>query len=536
MDCLGLGMLTCLHKCFDLVNHRGDAAPLRLESVPPEAPAVYEMICRADTVGVFQIESRAQMSMLPRLKPRDFYDLVIEVAIVRPGPIQGNMVHPYLRRRNGQEPITYPNAAIQEVLCKTLGVPLFQEQVMRLAMVAAGFAPGDADRLRRAMGAWRRRGLLEQFRKRLLDGMLANGLSRGFAERTFEQIRGFGEYGFPESHAASFALLVYVSAWLKRHYPAAYAAALLNSQPMGFYAPGQIIRDAQEHGVQVRGVDVNFSSYDCTLGRALQTDRAANGQQQQTANASGEAVRSGSPEMWGVGGPAIRLGMRLINGISEANVRGIGQARQDGPFRSVPDVARRADVSRGVLARLAAADAFRSIGLDRREALWEVLALREELPLFAELEPAEEQANLPTLSLDEQVVRDYEAMGLSLVAHPISLVRDELDRFKVTSAARVSACRHGTRVRVAGLVLVRQRPGTASGIVFATIEDETGIVNLVIRPAVYEQCRRAAARAVGLVAEGKVERSGEVIHVQVSSLSDLSDRLNRLRCRSRNFH
>ncbi len=536
VDCLGLGMLTCLHKCFDLVNHRGDAAPLRLESVPPEAPAVYEMICRADTVGVFQIESRAQMSMLPRLKPRDFYDLVIEVAIVRPGPIQGNMVHPYLRRRNGQEPITYPNAAIQEVLCKTLGVPLFQEQVMRLAMVAAGFAPGDADRLRRAMGAWRRRGLLEQFRKRLLDGMLANGLSRGFAERTFEQIRGFGEYGFPESHAASFALLVYVSAWLKRHYPAAYAAALLNSQPMGFYAPGQIIRDAQEHGVQVRGVDVNFSSYDCTLGRALQTDRAANGQQQQTANASGEAVRSGSPEMWGVGGPAIRLGMRLINGISEANVRGIGQARQDGPFRSVPDVARRADVSRGVLARLAAADAFRSIGLDRREALWEVLALREELPLFAELEPAEEQANLPTLSLDEQVVRDYEAMGLSLVAHPISLVRDELDRFKVTSAARVSACRHGTRVRVAGLVLVRQRPGTASGIVFATIEDETGIVNLVIRPAVYEQCRRAAARAVGLVAEGKVERSGEVIHVQVSSLSDLSDRLNRLRCRSRNFH
>ncbi len=485
---------------------------LSLDSIPPEDPAVYDMLCRADSVGVFQVESRAQMSMLPRLRPRNFYDLVIEVAIVRPGPIQGGMVHPYLRRRNGEEPITYPSPALQEVLHKTLGVPLFQEQAMRLAMVAAGFSPGEADQLRRAMGAWRRPGVIEQFRERMLRGMMANGLSRQYAEQTFEQIAGFGEYGFPESHAASFALLVYASAWLKRYYPAAYAAALINSQPMGFYAPAQIIRDARQHGVEVRPIDVNHSDYDCTL----------------EPPAPGPEARAGAR-------PAIRLGMRLVKGISHEAVRGIETARRDGPFRSVADLARRSGAARATLARLASADAFRSMGLDRRQALWDVLAIRDELPLLADLVPDEAPAPLPRMTLRDEVLSDYDGTGLSLKAHPIALVRAELNRLDVTTAARVKRSRQGEPVRVAGLVLVRQRPGTAKGIIFVTLEDETDVTNLVIRPAVYERFRRAA-EGFAWIAEGRVERAGDVVHVQTARITDLSDALDRLRVLSRDFH
>jgi len=528
VDCLGLGMLTCLHKGFELIRSASrpgtPGAQLSLQTVPPEDPAVYEMIRRADTLGVFQIESRAQMSMLPRLQPRSFYDLVIQVAIVRPGPIQGNMVHPYLRRRSGQEPVRYPNAAIEQVLGKTLGVPLFQEQVMRLAVVAAGFTPGQADQLRRAMGVWRRSGMLETFRKKLLAGMLARGLPRRFAEQTFQQIRGFGEYGFPESHAASFALLVYVSAWLKRYYPAAYAAALLNSQPMGFYAPAQIVRDAQQHGVPVRGVDVNFSRYDCALEPQPGSDGFLR-----------PAPASGPPSQWGRGGPAIRLGMRLIKGLSQADARRIEQARRHGPFRSIAELARRTQLSRAVLARLAAADAFRSLGRDRREALWDVLVFSEPLPLFDGLPDPHEPADLPPLSLQEHLVQDYAMTGLSLTAHPIALLRMELDRLGAIPAADLATRRHGSVVRVAGLVLVRQRPATARGIVFATIEDETATANLVIPPQVYRRYRLRVGGATAWLAEGRLDRAGRVVHVRVERLADLSETLGPLRSASRDF-
>ncbi len=596
VDCLALGMLTCLNRCFAMINSarghecaagnrgpgtgREDGTPggrealgtpkLTLDTIPPDDPAVYDMLCRADSVGVFQVESRAQMSMLPRLRPRCFYDLVIEVAIVRPGPIQGGMVHPYLRRRNGEEPITYPSPAIQNVLCKTLGIPLFQEQVMRLAVVAGGFTPGEADRLRRAMGAWRRPGILEQFRERLVRGMVANGLSRAFAEQTFEQILGFGEYGFPESHAASFALLVYASAWLKHHYPAAYAAALLNSQPMGFYAPAQIVRDARQHGIDVRGIDVNWSEYDCTLeesdgatGRPSGSAKASPSTQSPVVRASrpaGQGPELSSPRrqerrraalpcrpvphVLSMGmeartsksaQPCLRLGMRLIAGISRDAVRSIAAARRDGPFRGIADVARRARVGRGVLARLAAADAFRSMGLDRRRALWDVLALREEMPLFAGMEVEEAPAPLPEMNLRERVVADYDATGLSLAAHPIGLIRGELDRLLVLRAERLRQSRRGDAVRVAGLVLVRQRPGTASGVVFATLEDETGIANLMIRPAVYERFR-TAAHGFAWIAEGRIDRAGDGVHVQTTAIRDLSESLESLRIASRSFH
>jgi error-prone DNA polymerase len=582
-------------------NLQSAIAPrLALSTIPAEDPAVYDMICAADTVGVFQIESRAQMSMLPRLRPRCFYDLVIEVAIVRPGPIQGGMVHPYLRRRNGEEPVNYPSPEIRAVLEKTLGVPLFQEQAMRLAVVAAGFTPGEADQLRRAMGAWRRSGVIEKFRIKLLEGMKANGLPEEFAQRCFQQISGFGEYGFPESHAASFALLVYVSAWLKHYYPAEFCAALLNSQPMGFYAPAQLVRDALQHGVEVRRVDVNFSDYDCTLERFQISDfrvpigceassQVTNGGTSEnssafqrwdpdgdgSASAVGTAERasavptglgrlsghsnpsdeslgyyhSAPPARCGaqseIGNrkseifhPAVRLGLRQIKGMSPAKVAPLVRARQEGgPFRSIDDLVRRSGVSRALLARLAAADAFRSMGLDRRAALWRVLAVEDEqLPLFAGLERQEPPAPLPPQSLDEQVIHDYDTVGLSLTAHPMSLLRDELSTMHVIPSERLQTLRQGMHVRVAGLVLVRQRPSTAGGILFVTLEDETGIANLIIRPLVYERYRAAARIAVALIADGRVERQGEVIHIQVSHLTDLSERWTQLRSPSRDFH
>jgi error-prone DNA polymerase len=506
VDCLALGMLTAIHKCFDLVaGHHG--VELTLATVPAEDTAVYAMISRADTIGVFQIESRAQMSMLPRLLPRCFYDLVVEVAIVRPGPIQGGMVHPYLRRRSGLEPVTYPSPAVEEVLKKTLGVPLFQEQVMRLAMVAAGFTAGEADQLRRAMGAWRRPGLIEQFRAKLRDGMIRHGLPIEFADRLYEQIRGFGEYGFPEAHAASFALLAYVSAWLKCYYPAAFTAAILNSQPMGFYAPAQLVRDAQEHGVPVRPVDVNASDWDCTLEPDPQET-----------------------------GPALRLGFRLIKGLPQTAGQAIVASRGH-PFQTVSEFARRTRLGRVVLQRLASADAFGSLGLNRREAFWHVLSAGdEEFPLFVGNQPEEETTpELVPMPLEQHVVADYNTVGLSLKAHPISLVRAELDLLKILPAAKLDQQRDKSVVRVAGLVTVRQKPATASGTIFVTIEDETGIVNLVVWRHISQRYRRIVRTASALVAQGRLERADGVTHLIVTHLEDLSDWLAALSSKSRDF-
>jgi len=522
IDCLALGMLTAIHKCLRMVSSEPTPS---LVAVPPEDAAVYDMICRADTVGVFQIESRAQMSMLPRLKPRHYYDLVIEVAIVRPGPIQGGMVHPYLRRRCGEEAITYPNDAIREVLERTLGVPLFQEQAMKLAIGAAGFTPGEADQLRRAMGAWRRNEDITRFRTKLIDGMRASGLSEEFAERCFEQICGFGEYGFPESHAASFALLVYVSAWLKRYHPGAFCASLLNSQPMGFYQPAQLVRDAIQHGVPVHGVDVNYSGYDCRLERG-----------QSPLSEDHRPSLHDDAASWGAGGPAVRLGMRLVKGMSQVQVEGIENVQRERPFVSVADLARRSGAARATLARLAAADAMQSLGLNRREAVWQVLAVGEDSPMFESLEPAEDKPSLPELSMREVVLADYDAIGLSLNAHPISLIREDLNKLKVEPNRVLREATQGRRLRVAGIVLVRQRPTTAGGIVFCTLEDETGVANLIIRPTIYEKYRRAARGAAALIAEGRVERQGEVVHLQVHRLSEASQAFIELRSSSRDFH
>ncbi len=506
IDVLALGMLTCIRKAFALVR-RHHGRDLSLATVPPEDPAVYEMLGRADSIGVFQVESRAQMSMLPRLRPRNFYDLVIEVAIVRPGPIQGDMVHPYLRRRNGEEKVDYPSEELRGVLGKTLGVPLFQEQAMKIAIVAAGFTPSEADRLRRAMATFRRVGVIHQFREKLIEGMVAKGYARAFAERCFSQIEGFGTYGFPESHAASFALLVYVSAWLKRHYPAAFAAALLNSQPMGFYAPAQIVRDARDHGVEVRPPDVNFSDWDNTL----------------------EFSTSPAP---GHDAPFLRLGFRQGKGLGSAEIARLVAGRGVG-YRDVLDLERRAGVSRETLDRLARADAFGSLALGRRAALWQSLdrahVAAGATPLFAELPPSPGAAvELPDMTLGEAVADDYASLRLSLKAHPVALLRPALARLRVVEAGRLGEQADGRRLSVAGLVLVRQRPGTASGVVFMTLEDETGIVNLIVWPQVFERFRRVVLGARLLVANGRLQREGIVIHLVSERLIDRSDLLVRL--------
>jgi error-prone DNA polymerase len=526
VDCLALGMLSAIHRCFDLVQAQTGQA-WTLATIPSGDQRVYDMISRADTMGVFQIESRAQMSMLPRLKPRCFYDLVIEVAIVRPGPIQGDMVHPYLRRRAGEEAVTYPSAAIREVLHKTLGVPIFQEQAMRLAMVAAGFTPGEADELRRAMGAWRRPGVIDRFRAKLLDGMRAQGLSEEFADQVFRQIRGFGEYGFPESHAASFALLVYVSAWLKHYYPAAFAAALINSQPMGFYAPSQLIRDAQQHGVVVRPMDINASHWDCTLEREMH-------------DGSGDAVASASG--WPVPLPplALRLGLRLLKGLPRAAADAIGQTRQQhGPFRSLADITRRTGLGRAVVLRLAAADVFRSLDRDRRGALWEALGqprAAEHYPLLASLPPEDEPpVPLPALSPQEEVRADYQTAGLSLKAHPLAFHRPALNQLHVSTAVGLRELSDQRRVCVAGLVLLRQRPSTAKGITFVTLEDETGTANLLVHASTWERFYQVARRAPAWLAHGRLERRDVVIHVIVDHLADLSHVLGHFPIAARDF-
>jgi error-prone DNA polymerase len=570
VDCLCLGMLTAIHKCFDLVReHHG--RELTLATIPQDDSDVYDMICRADTIGVFQIESRAQMSMLPRLRPRCYYDLVIEVAIVRPGPIQGNMVHPYLRRRAGEEPEAYPSDEIRVVLEKTLGVPIFQEQAMRLAVVAAGFTPGEADQLRRAMAAWRRPGLIEQFRQKLLAGMRANNLPEEFAQRVYQQIEGFGEYGFPESHAASFALLVYASSWLKHYYPAAFAAAMINSQPMGFYQPAQLVRDARDHGVAVRGVDVNHSWWDCTLEsgeeRGARNEEKAEGGRRKVEGLIDSRSSLLAPRSF------LRLGLRMLNGLGEKAGKIIEQAREDGPFLSVDDFARRTGLGQAIVKRLAAADAFGSMGAGRRQALWQALGQekkRREMPLFETLSMgadgsegacswreckviAEEgtagQASsgtragaspfLPAMELYEEVVADYRTAGLSLRAHPISFYREQLTRLGVTPARQLVELSNDAPVIVAGLVLLRQRPGTAKGITFVTLEDETGTVNLVVHQHMWDRYYRVARRAPAWIAQGHIQTApghySSVIHVVVNRLEALAEQLKQLDVKTRDF-
>ncbi|MSO76935.1 MAG: error-prone DNA polymerase [Alphaproteobacteria bacterium] len=526
VDVLGLGMLTCIRKGFEILALHYDVHH-GLASVPSDDPAVYDMLCRADSIGVFQVESRAQMSMLPRLKPRNFYDLVIEVAIVRPGPIQGDMVHPYLRRRQGKEPVAYPSKELEAVLGKTLGVPLFQEQAMRIAIVAAGFTPDEADQLRRSMATFRHDGDIHRFGHKMVAGMVAKGYPRDFAERCFHQIEGFGTYGFPESHAAAFAHLVYISAWLKCHYPAVFACALLNCQPMGFYAPAQIVGDAVDHGIEVRPADVNSSDWDCTL----------------------EPPAAGA-------GHALRLGFRQIKGFSEADANRLVLCRGAG-YATPEDVQRRAGLTAPVLRTLARADAFASIGCTRRQALWaSQRPANRPLPLFAWSEPGTEQGSEPAItlspaSLGEEVARDYRTTGLSLKRHPLVFLRAWLARQGVTPHARLADVAPGRRVKVAGLVLVRQRPGSANGVIFTTLEDETGIANLIVWPAVFERLRRPLLQARLLLAEGPLQREGIVIHVVVERLADLSRRLDGiaspvtedplasydpLPVRSRNFH
>jgi len=504
VDCLALGMLSAIRRALDLVNgYRGTA--LTMADIPAEDPTVYAMIQRGETTGVFQIESRAQMAMLPRLKPACFYDLVIEVAIVRPGPIQGDMVHPYLRRRQGLEPVTYPSEAVREALGRTLGVPIFQEQVIKVATVAAGFSPGEADQVRRSMAAWRRRGGLEQFRERLIDGMLGRGYGRGFAEQIYTQILGFGEYGFPESHAASFALLVYVSAWLKHHEPAAFFAAILNSQPMGFYAPSQLVREARRQGVEVQPVDVHASDWDCTLepgpGRK----------------------------------PTLRLGLRLVKGLSRAGAERLVAARAQGPWDSVVDLAGRARLDRGDLRALAAADALAGLAGNRRLAAWDVTGIGRPLPLAPA--PREPQALplLPPPSEGEAIAGDYASLGLSLRRHPLALLRGHLDRRRLLSAREVGEFPAGSRVATAGLVINRQRPGTASGVTFVTLEDETGFVNLVVWRQLAERQRATLLGARLLGVEGEIQREAGVTHLVARRLRDYSGLLGGLVTQSRDF-
>ncbi len=515
IDVLALGMLSCIRRAFELLE-RHEGRRLTIATVPKDDPAVYEMLGHADSLGVFQVESRAQMSMLPRLKPKDFYDLVIEVAIVRPGPIQGDMVHPYLRRREGKEAVDYPSEALRKVLEKTLGVPLFQEQAMNVAIVAAGFEPEEADRLRRAMATFRHTGKVAEFRDKFVAGMVANGYARDFAERCFKQIEGFGEYGFPESHAASFAVLVYVSGWLKCFYPEIFACALLNSQPMGFYAPAQIVRDAREHGVEIREVDVNASEWDCTLEPVTGSERLA-----------------------------LRLGFRRVAGLAQKAAEILVERRGKG-YSDPAALAHRAQLDRAALEKLAMADAFRSMGLDRRAALWTVKGLDPaSLPLFQPLAgrlPVEPEVRLPAMSAGEHVIEDYAALGLSLKNHPLAFLRLDLDKRGVVPAERLKTMLAGHVVRVAGLVLVRQRPGSASGVIFMTLEDETGIANLVVWPSSFERFRREVMGSLLVEAQGKIQREGEVVHLVLDRLVDLTPMLDslsgekELRIASRDFH
>ncbi|MBP1847354.1 error-prone DNA polymerase [Rhizobium petrolearium] len=516
VDVLALGMLTCMAKAFALLKQEKNI-PLDLASIPQEDPATYAMIRKADTLGTFQIESRAQMAMLPRMKPETFYDLVIQVAIVRPGPIQGDMVHPYLRRREGREPVDYPTPELEAVLSKTLGVPLFQESAMKVAMVCAGFSAGEADQLRRAMATFKFTGGVSRFKDKLVSGMIRNGYSPEFAERTFGQLEGFGSYGFPESHAASFALIAYASNYVKCHYPDVFCAALLNAQPMGFYMPAQIVADAKKHGVEVRPVCTNRSRWDCTLEPIGRT-----------------------------GKHAVRLGMRLVKGLPVADAARIVAARTDEPFVSIDDMWRRCGVPTASLVKMAEADTFRSsLGLERRDALWAIEALRDEpLPLFAAAaerearaiaEQQEPDVILRQMTEGHNVVEDYSHTGLTLRHHPLSFLRQDLACKRIVTCSEAMTARDGQWLMAAGLVLVRQMPGSAKGVVFVTIEDETGVANVVVWPKLFERSRRILLGSSMLAINSRIQREGEVVHLVAQQLFDLSADLSSLTERDGNF-
>jgi error-prone DNA polymerase len=507
VDVLALGMLTAIRKCLALVSvQRGE--PLSLAEVPPEDAAVYQMIGQADTVGVFQIESRAQMSMLPRLRPQNYYDLVVQIAIVRPGPIQGDMVHPYLMRRQGKQAVTYPSEAVKSVLQRTLGVPIFQEQVMQIAMVAAGFSGGEADQLRRAMAAWKRKGGLEPFRDKLIAGMLARGYDGSFAEQIFEQIKGFGDYGFPESHSASFALLAYVSAWLKCHYPAEFLCALLNSQPMGFYAPAQLVQDARCHGVTVLPVDVLFSDHDCTV----------------------------TP------GQHVRLGLRMVAGLTQAAAERILQAREQTVFTDVADLVRRAALNHRDRDSLAAADALQTLVSERHQAFWTASAVQALPPLFASVPDSFDAVSqdgtslmLPRSTEAQNIIADYNQLGLTLRRHPMSLWRAHLQGYQVVTASELAELADRSAIKVAGLVTCRQRPQTASGVTFMTLEDESGFINVVIWPSLMKDYYRTVHEAGLLGVSGYLQQSDGVTHVIARVLVDLSHWLGQMKVQSRDF-
>ena len=504
VDVLGLGMLTAIRRSFDLVRDF-DGREYTLASVPAEDPVVYDMICRGDTMGVFQIESRAQMAMLPRLKPRCYYDLVIEVAIIRPGPIQGDMVHPYLRRRNGEEVVDYPSEEVKGVLQRTLGVPIFQEQVMALAVAAAGFTPGEADRLRRAMAAWKRRGGLGPFEEKLIGGMRRRGYSEEFARQIFRQIEGFGEYGFPESHSASFALLVYVSCWLKCHTPAAFTCALLNSQPMGFYSASQLVQDLRRHGVEVRGVDINRSDWDCSL----------------------------EPDEDGAA--ALRLGFRMVKGLPETAGRAIAERRGTQAYRSTQQLLERAGLERRELEALASAGALRALEGHRHQARWAVAGVEKPGGLFASMDRFEATPLLRKPTEGQNIVADYKNIGLTLERHPMYLVRHRLDRYRYKPAERLRDMATGQDISVAGLVITKQRPGTASGVTFVTLEDETGHINLVVWKQVAERDRAALLNARLLGVRGELQIETNVIHVIARKLIDHTSMLGDLEVKSRDF-
>ncbi|MFM5922810.1 MAG: OB-fold nucleic acid binding domain-containing protein, partial [Novosphingobium sp.] len=591
VDVLALGMLTCIRKCLDLLRaHHGK--DLILASVPREDPAVYDMLCKGDSLGVFQVESRAQMNMLPRLRPRCFYDLVIEVAIVRPGPIQGDMVHPFLKRRRGAERVEIPAPGpehgppdeLTAILGRTLGVPIFQEQAMKIALDAAQFSSAEANRLRKAMATFRSRGNLEELEELMTGRMVARGYDPDFATRCFNQIKGFGEYGFPESHAASFALLVYVSSWLKCHYPAAFAAALLNSQPMGFYAPAQIVRDAREHGVEVLPVDVNWSEWDNTLEALDLRDSRGGAEARRREEPGSRRGRRGRKEVDGAAGfsksrvvaasdnveeekrlrrksdifapfaasagnpsplrasappreakPALRLGLRQVDGFPEAAAARIVAAREGGAFRDVCELKERAGLSPALIERLASADCMGSLALTRRQALWDARSLiaAPDLPLFAAMQARDEGAEraatrLPVMPLPEEVVADYQTQRLSLKAHPLAFLRASLGERGFIRAAELRERTYRSSVQVAGVVLIRQRPGSAKGVCFITLEDESGVVNLVIWPDVMERQRKVIMAARLIEVRGRVEYDDEVIHVIATHLTDATDALHAL--------
>lgn len=506
VDVLALGMLSMLRRALALVSLRHDM-PFEMQDIPPDDQATYDMICAADTVGVFQIESRAQMSMLPRMKPRVFYDLVIEVAVVRPGPIQGGMVHPYLRRRQGLEPVVYPSEEMKIALERTLGVPIFQEQVMQVAILGAGFSPGEADQLRRAMAAWKRKGGLEQYYERIVRGMLERDYDLAFAEQIFSQIQGFGEYGFPESHAASFALLAYASSWIKCHEPAAFLCALLNSQPMGFYSPSQLVQDAQRHGIEVRPVDVNISGWESTLEELHDRTRQ----------------------------PAVRLGLSLQRGMRIEAAMRIEEARAIRPFESVADLARRAGLDRADLQVLAGANALRSLAGHRREALWQAVGAVPDKDLLRPTSVAEEMPALAAPSEGDEIVGDYRAQGLTLGRHPLALLRKQLLAQRFMPASVLNEYADGRLARGCGLVTVRQRPGTAKGVLFITLEDETGNVNVIVWPDLVEQQRREVLGANLLGVYGVWQSEGQVRHLVAKRLVDMSHLLGRLTTNSRDF-